>query len=111
MVVVADSYDSALWLMEEVPLRINETRCFAPQAHDLKMSRNSTLYQALFGTLYMVIFVILGIMGIPNVLKKENKDFNFWITSILIIFGLIILYLFSFPYSTILELFGQPLSW
>ncbi|MFQ6074869.1 MAG: hypothetical protein ACE5Z5_01865 [Candidatus Bathyarchaeia archaeon] len=110
IVVVADSYDHALWLMDEVPLRIKETRCFAPQAHDLKMSRNAPLYQALFGAIYMASFVAFGVIGLPNILKKENRDVDFWITLILVIFGLCILYLFSFPYSDLFEWFGHSLS-
>ena len=106
MVVVADSYDHALWLMDEVPLRIKETRCSGPQAHDLKMSRNKPLYQALFGSIYMTSFLVFGVMGLPNVLKKENKDVDFWVTLILLIFGLCILYLFSFTNSALFEWFG-----
>ena len=110
MVIVADSYDHALWLMDEVPLLIKGTKCFAPQAHDLKMSRNAPLYQALFGAIYMTSFVVLGVIGLPNILKKERKDVDFWITLILMIFGLCILYLLSFPYSALFEWFGHSLS-
>ena len=110
MVVVADSYDHALWLMDEVPLRIEETRCFAPQAHDLKMSRNAPLYQASFGAIYMTSFVVLGVIGLPNILKKRNRDVDFWITLILMIFGLCILYFFSFASSSFLEWLGPLLS-
>ncbi len=106
MVAVADSYDHALWLMDEVPLRIEETRCFGPQAHDLIESRDAPIYQALLGVVYMASFVVLGVMGLPNVLKKENRDVDFWITLILLIFGLCIVYLFSFTYSALFGWLG-----
>lgn len=108
--VVADSYDSALWLIDEVPLRIEETRCFAPQAHDLKMSRNAPLYQALFSAIYMASFVTLGAIGLPKILKKEKKDVDFWFALVLIIFGLSVLYFFSFHYRVLSEWFGQWMS-
>lgn len=111
MVLVADSYDHALWLMDELPLRIKETRCFAPQAHDLKMSRNAPLFQAVLRGIYMTSFVVLGVIGLPNARNKENKDVDFWITLILMMFGLCTLYLFSFPQSALFEWFEHSLSY
>lgn len=106
MVIVADSYDHALWLMNEVPLLVEETKCLGPQAHDLKMSRDKPLYQALSVAIYIASFLVFGAIGLPSALKKENKDVDFWITFILLIFGLFMLYFFSFRYSALFEWFG-----